>query len=203
MRLNQPSLKRHRSIRPIATPRRRQRLPFWQLAILVLLMCLFYRHSIGHLRSPQAVLVLGGATEREQFAAQFAQEHPNLPIWVSSGSNPEYSEWLFAEAGVAPERLNLDYQAVDTLTNFTTLVDMFKAQGINSLYLITSDYHMRRAEVIGEIVLGSRGIVFKPVAVPSDRAPESIEKVARDAARSMLWVTTGRTGATIARYFQP
>ena len=203
MRLNQPSLKRHRSTRPIATPRRRQRLPFWELAILALLLCLFYRLSLGHLRSPQAVLVLGGATEREQFAAQFAQEHPNLPIWVSSGSNPEYSEWLFAEAGVAPERLNLDYQAVDTLTNFTTLVDRFKAQGITSLYLITSDYHMRRAKVIGEIVLGSRGIVFKPIAVPSDRSPESIEKVARDAARSMLWVTTGRTGATIARYLRP
>jgi uncharacterized SAM-binding protein YcdF (DUF218 family) len=148
------------------------------------------------------MLVLGGATEREQFAAEFAQQHPNLPIWVSSGSNPEYSEWLFAEAGISPERLNLDYQAVDTLTNFTTLVDTFKAQGITSLYVITSDYHMRRANVIGEIVLGSRGIAFKPIAVPSDRAPESFEKVARDAARSMLWVTTGRTGATLARYFQ-
>lgn len=202
MRLNQPLLKRHRPAN-IKSTTRRNGLPFWRLVVLAAFMCLLYSHAVSYLRSPQAVLVLGGATEREQFAAQFAQQHPDLPIWVSSGSNPEYSEWLFAEAGIAPERLNLDYQAVDTLTNFTTLVDTFKAQGITSLYLITSDYHMPRARVIGEIVLGSRGIAFRAIAVPSGRDPESLEKVARDAARSMLWVTTGRTGATLARYFQP
>lgn len=202
MRLNQPLLKPHHSTKPKAIPQRRSRLPFWRLVILALLLSLLYNRGITHLRSPQAVLVLGGATEREHFAVQFAQEHPDLQIWISSGSNREYSEWLFSEAGIDPERLNLDYRAVDTLTNFTTLADEFKARGITSLYLITSDYHMRRAEVIGEIVLGSRGIAFKPIAVPTDRAPESLEKVARDAARSMLWVTTGHTGATLARYFQ-
>lgn len=148
--------------------------------------------------SPQAVLVLGGATEREQFAAEFARQHPALPIWVSSGSNPEYAEWLFAEAGIAADRVHLDYRAVDTVTNFTTLVDEFQRQGINSVYVITSDYHMRRAVVIGEIVLGSRGITLEPIAVPSKRANEPLDKVVRDAARSILWITTGRTGANLA-----
>ncbi|MBD1851101.1 YdcF family protein [Leptolyngbya sp. FACHB-711] len=146
-------------------------------------------------QKPQAVLVLGGATEREEFAAEFAQTHPHLQIWVSSGSNPEYAEWVFSEAGIPADRVHLDYQAVDTVTNFTTLVDMLKAQGITSVYLITSDYHMRRAQVIGEIILGSRGIDFKPIAVPSHEANEPIEKVVRDAARAVLWVTTGNTGA--------
>lgn len=145
-------------------------------------------------QKPQAVLVLGGATEREIFAAQFAQEHPNLPIWVSSGSNPEYAEWVFSEAGIPADRVHLDYQAVDTVTNFTTLVDHLKAEGITSVYLITSDYHMRRAKVIGEIIFGSRGIDFKPIAVPSRQQDEPIEKVVRDAARAVLWVTTGNTG---------
>lgn len=148
---------------------------------------------------PQAVLVLGGATEREVFAADFAKQHPELPIWVSSGSNPEYAEWVFAEAGIDQGRLHLDYRAVDTVTNFTTLVDEFKAQGITSIYLITSDYHMRRATVIGEIVLGSRGISFKPITVPSQYTPEPFNKVVRDAARSLLWVTTGRTGENLAQ----
>lgn len=143
---------------------------------------------------PQAVLVLGGATEREVFAAQFAQNHPSLPIWVSSGSNPEYAEWVFSEAGIPADRVHLDYEAVDTVTNFTTTVDRLKAQGITSVYLITSDYHMRRAQVIGEIILGSRGIDFKPIAVPSHLQDEPIEKVLRDAARAVLWVTTGSTG---------
>ncbi len=151
---------------------------------------------------PQAVLVLGGAPEREHFAADFARQYPNLPIWVSSGTNPEYAEWVFAEAGIAEERLHLDYRAVDTVTNFTTLADQLQAQGVRSVYLITSDYHMRRAVVIGEIVLGSRGIHFQPVPVKSDRSPESPEtlnKVVRDGVRAMLWVATGNTGINLVK----
>jgi len=154
------------------------------------------------LQEPEAVLVLGGSTAREQFAAEFARKHPNLPVWISSGSNPEYAEWVFSEAGIERDRLRLDYRAVDTLTNFTTLVDEFESQGIRSIYLITSDYHMRRAWVIGKIVLGSRGIEFKPVEVPSTQPAETTDKVLRDAARAVLWVTTGHTGATLGRYFR-
>ena len=78
--------------------------------------------------------------------AKFALNYPELPIWVSSGSNPEFAEWVFSEAGIESDRVHLDYRAVDTVTNFTTLVDELKAQGIESVYLITSDDHMRRAQ---------------------------------------------------------
>ncbi len=157
-----------------------------------------YKQIENFLHPPQAVLVLGGSVEREKFAAAFAQAHPDLPVWISSGSNPEYAEWVFQEAGIAPDRLHLDYRAVDTVTNFTTLVDQFKLQGIDNLYLITSDYHMRRASVIGEIVLGSRGIDFETVEVPSRYSPEPLNKAIRDGARAVLWVTTGSTGSSFA-----
>lgn len=170
---------------------------FW-FFLIVLAVCWFSSHEIKkHLQQPQALLVLGGAKEREVFAAQFAREHPQLPIWVSSGTNREYAEWVFSEAGIGSERLHLDYRAVDTVTNFTTLVDELQAQGIESIYLITSDDHMRRAQIIGEIVLGSRGISFLPIAVPSGREPEPVEKVIRDGARAILWLTTGYTGANL------
>lgn len=169
---------------------------------LLLLFGFGYQQVEGLWRQPEAVLVLGGATERERFAAEFAKQHPNLPVWVSSGSNPEYAEWIFTEAGIDPNRVHLDYQAVDTVTNFTTLADYFKTRKIRSVYLITSDYHMRRAQVIGEIVLGSRGIAFQPIAVPSERSPEPITKVVRDAARATLWVVTGETGSNLAAKFK-
>jgi uncharacterized SAM-binding protein YcdF (DUF218 family) len=170
--------------------------------VLLLLFGFGFRQVEGLWQVPQAVLVLGGATEREQFAAEFAKQHPHLPVWISSGSNPEYAEWLFTEAGIEPTRVHLDYQAVDTVTNFTTLADAFKTQNIQSVYLITSDYHMRRAQVIGEIVLGSRGIDFRPVTVPSNKAPESIKKVLRDGVRAVLWVITGETGSRLASRFR-
>src|SRR5919199_1705204 len=107
---------------------------------------------------PDAIFVLGGAAERERFAAKFAQKHPGLPIWVSSGSPEAYARKIFARAGIKKSRVHLDYKALDTVTNFTSLVDVFQAQGIGSVYLITSSDHMRRARVIGEIVFGSRGI---------------------------------------------
>jgi uncharacterized SAM-binding protein YcdF (DUF218 family) len=77
------------------------------------------------------------------------------------------------------------------------LVDDLQARGVKSVYLITSDFHMRRACVIGEIVLGSRGIEFKPVSVPSETSPEPMEKTIRDGARALVWVATGYTGVDV------
>lgn len=149
---------------------------------------------------PEALLVLGGHEERERFAAQLAQKYPELPIWISSGSPQEYAQKIFANAGIDSDRLHFDYRASDTVTNFTTLVDELKAQGIDSVYLITSENHMQRAKIVGEIVLGSRGIGFKPIAVPSDNPPEPIEKCWRDGARSIFWLFTGHTGAILVQY---
>jgi uncharacterized SAM-binding protein YcdF (DUF218 family) len=114
-----------------------------------------------------------------------------------AGAPQEYSEWVFLEAGVELSRLKLDYRAVDTLTNFTTLADDLKQHGIKSVYLITSAYHMRRSRLIGEIVLGSRGIHLQPVEIPSGQSPESLSKTLRDGGRALVWVTTGYTGAEL------
>ncbi len=156
-----------------------------------------YKELKNQFIQPQAVILLGGSTkylEREKFTAQFARSHPHLPIWITGGSPKQFTEQVFKKAGVNPKRLHLDYEAVDTVTNFTTLVDDLESSGIKNVYLVTSDYHMRRARVIGEIVLGSRGISFKPVAIPSQQSPEPIQKSIRDAARAVVWVATGFTG---------
>jgi len=168
-------------------------------AFCALLIGFFYGQWRSYGLSPQAILVLGGALEREKFAAEFAYQHQELPVWISGGSNPEYAEWLFSEAGIDRDRLHLDYDAVDTVTNFTTIVDKLKNHGVKSVYLITSDYHMRRASVIGEIVLGSHGIDLIPVTVPSKQSPEPLEKALFDGARAVLWVTTGSTGSTFSQ----
>jgi uncharacterized SAM-binding protein YcdF (DUF218 family) len=143
---------------------------------------------------PEAIFVLGGHADRERLAAKLAKKHPDLPIWVSSGSPESYVSGIFQKEGINPQRLHLNYQARDTVTNFTTLADELKIQGIDSVYLITSDNHMKRARLVGEIVFGSRGIVIKPIAVPSSDPDESIEKLFRDGARAVLWVFTGKSG---------
>ncbi len=178
--------------------RSRNRISLWMLLLLPFFCWVGYRELLSYFSHPQAMLVLGGGTDREKFAAHFAHQHPNLPIWVSSGSPRDYSSWVFSEAGVDLDRVNLDYRAVDTVTNFTTLVDDLQQRGITSVYLITSDYHMRRARLIGEIVLGSRGIHIRPIPVPSNQDVEPLAKALRDGARAILWVTTGHTGSTLS-----
>lgn len=153
----------------------------------------------GHFIKPDAILVLGGHPEREEFTTHFARQYPHLPIWISSGANSEFINIIFSEAEVDLARIHLDYQAVDTVTNFTTLVDQLKARNIDSVFVITSDNHMRRAQVIGTIVFASRGIHFKAVPVPTGRSPEPVEKILRDGARAILWVFTGRTGSSLGR----
>ena len=168
------------------------------LSLTTLLASLAYIRYQQQFLTPSVALVLGGAPERERFAAQFAKTHPTVEIWVSSGSNPEYAQWVFDEARVPVEQWHLDYRAVDTVTNFTTLVDELETRNVGEIYLITSDYHMRRASVIAQIVLGSRGINFKPIAIPTEQSPERPETMlreVRDGARSILWVVTGKTGS--------
>lgn len=184
---------------PVTKQRRRRRWQLWKLLVpispLLLPIAWFgYREIENTWIEPQVIFVLGGEEERELFAAKFAHTHPNLPVWISGGAPQGYAKRVFKKAGLSVENLHLDYHAIDTVTNFTTLVDRFEAKGITSVYLVTSDDHMQRARAIGEIVFGSRGIKVKPVAFNSDRPSEPIQKTVRDSFRSLLWLTTGYAG---------
>ena len=171
------------------------------LSIIATSLCVGFKPMRNSAQtSPDALLVLGGHEERERYAAKLAQEHPQIPIWISSGSPQEYAQRIFAKSGIKSDRLHFDYRASDTVTNFTTLVDELKAQDIDSVYLITSENHMQRAKIIGDIVFGSKGIEFQPISVPSNNPPEPLEKSLRDGARSIFWLVTGHTGAILVRY---
>ena len=147
---------------------------------------------------PQAHLTLGGGSDRELFTAQFAKDRPDLDIWVSSGIPREPAMDIFRAAGIPDRRVHLDYLAVDTVTNFTSMVDEFKQRNIQHIYLITSDFHLPRSQAIATIVLGSQGITCTPVAVPSrQQKEESSLRIWRDMGRSIMWVITGRTGASL------
>lgn len=148
---------------------------------------------------PKAILVLGGDADRESFTAHFVKHHPDLPIWFSSGLSEVDVLDLFEQEIEAPvsQPLYFDRQAVDTVTNFTTLVNEFERQKIRHLFLITSDYHMNRAKIIASIVLGSRKIVMTPVSVPSVKAAEPQPKIWRDFFRSLFWLYTGWSGENI------
>jgi uncharacterized SAM-binding protein YcdF (DUF218 family) len=123
-------------------------------------------------------------------------------LWLRHALRTDFPQYLdqhrriLKKFGVPEEQLHLDGAATDTVTNFTTLADDFVDDNLQHIYLITSDYHMRRSSVIATVVLGSRGVVVTPVSLASGRdEDESLVKVVRDFGRSLLWVLSGRTGA--------
>lgn len=171
--------------------------------LLVLISFIPVRMAIAYIQSPQpqAILTLGSWIDREIFTAQFATSHPHLEIWVSSGTPPEVSINFFRAYQIPDSRVHLDRRAVDTVTNFTTLMADFKNRKIQHIYLITSDYHITRAKAIATLILGSQGIIFTPITVPSYEPPESWFRILRDICRSLLWIFTGRTGSSLNSHF--
>jgi uncharacterized SAM-binding protein YcdF (DUF218 family) len=138
-------------------------------------------------------LVLGGDVERERVAGELARRD-GLPVLVSGGSNPEYAQWQFGQQGLDQGRVQLDYRATDTLSNFTSVVDELKRAKVRHVLLVTSSDHMNRALLVGRLVAGSRGITLTPVSVPCGELchPEGRRKVWGDGLRAGLWVLTGR-----------
>ncbi|WP_242031971.1 YdcF family protein [Microcoleus sp. FACHB-672] len=154
--------------------------------------------TLNQVPEPQAILALGGAFERIQVSARLWKSQPNLDIWISD-VRPNYEPFkkIFQKVGV-PENQFHYASATDTVTNFTGSVQDFVDRKIWHLYLVTSDYHMTRSRAIATLVLGSRGIVVTPISVPStDIHPESIWRILRDCFRCLLWLVTGRTGASL------
>lgn len=149
----------------------------------------------SHTPSPQAIFVLGGGQERIEFAAELAHQHSQLDVWISSGGTAEQAANIFGNAKVSLSRVKLDNRATDTVTNFTTLVDTFQRERLAHVYLITSDFHMRRARMLAFLVLGSKGIAYEPVSVPTDERAESNWRILRDVLRALFWLATGKTGA--------
>ncbi|MCT7967775.1 YdcF family protein [Laspinema sp. D1] len=148
---------------------------------------------------PQAIVVLEGNPHRMTFAAQFWQQQPQLDIWLSGVGvdNPGYRQ-IFQNAGVPETQLYFEVRSTDTVKNFTDMREELVARGLRHVYLITSDYHIRRSWAIAFFVFGSRGMIITPIAVPSAGfTPESPRRVIRDCLRSILWIFTGYSGADL------
>jgi uncharacterized SAM-binding protein YcdF (DUF218 family) len=188
----------------------RQFLSWFGLSLLIVLLGFIpVRINIAFRQAPtpQAIFVLGGDYNRTKFAGEFWQSRRDLDVWVSDFAYTlDEHQRILKEFGVSDEQLHLDGAATDTVTNFTTLVDDFVDADLQHIYLITSDYHMRRSRAISlrhgfanaTVVLGSRGVVVTPVVVVSSRdEDESLVRVVRDFGRCLLWVLSGRTGASL------
>mmetsp|Transcript_23722 Transcript_23722/g.40088 ORF Transcript_23722/g.40088 Transcript_23722/m.40088 type:complete len:240 (-) Transcript_23722:144-863(-) len=185
-----------------------------------------------------AIFVLGGHRSREHYAARIACIGGNrhLPIFVSSGSywkirdfdplnlsNPFRESFTGVDFKSLRTRLHLDRRAIDTVTNFTSMVRVFKDKGIKHVLVITSKSHIARGYAIAKIIFGGEGIAVTMVkceeeecnnprrssdkrleaAAAAAAAGETYLRLFRDVARAILWRFTGCDGRTVAGWVHP
>ncbi|CAL1173615.1 unnamed protein product [Cladocopium goreaui] len=124
-----------------------------------------------------AILLLGGEPDRDSYAAQLSFEfHPPLEVFASSPSSGAL------ERLSAVDRINklvLSYEALDTVTNFSTMIPRLQEAGVKKVLLVTSSYHMPRARAIAGVMLGASGIDFEAREVESTKPPEPRWKIWR------------------------
>lgn len=107
------------------------------------------------------LIILGGSRLRELQCGKLVQDLPpsaGKPILVVLSSGAATARELADVSGVPLERVCLDGRAVDTVSNFTSLVHDLAGMGCREVAVATSAAHMRRASAVATVVLGSYGI---------------------------------------------
>tara|TARA_Y100001968_G_C19356834_1_gene717646 strand:- start:590 stop:1165 length:576 start_codon:yes stop_codon:yes gene_type:complete len=152
-----------------------------------------YIKAANNKKSPELILVLGGDISREKEGIRISKEL-RIPLLISGGSNPEYAEWLIKKEGLDRKNVKLDYRAKDTFSNFTSIIDDLINDEVSHLLMITSEEHFHRANLIGKIIIGSRGIKLTSLSLDClvECKKESNRKKLLDSIRAISWISTGR-----------
>jgi len=108
------------------------------------------------------ILCLGGNTSRLYAAIDLFKKHPNSKIVVSSEGNPDLVVSLLDRAGVPRNQFILDFQAWDTVTNFTKTKKLVLSYKPRALCIVTDKFHMRRSMAIAQAVYWLNDIQLVP-----------------------------------------
>lgn len=126
-----------------------------------LLSTLAVRRRSSRDEGATVLLILGGSRLRELQCGKMVQDLPSTarkPSVVVLSSGAATAQELAAAAGVPLARVCLDGRAVDTVTNFTSIVHDLASMGCQEVAVATSSAHMRRASAVATVVLGSYGM---------------------------------------------
>eukprot|EP00884_Botryococcus_braunii_P006603 jgi/Botrbrau1/15944/Bobra.0260s0005.1 len=174
-----------------------------------------------------AILLLGGDAEREFLTAELAAGNfrelpeisaglsdpvvevlvnPRIPIFISSGHGNVGQ--VFISAGVDAKRIHLDTRATDTVTNYTTLVPPLIAAGYRHVAVVTSDYHVQRADLIARHIFRALRMQYTMCSLPSTNKfgqdfGETKLRMWRDLIRTWLWLYCGLDVSFLGRIIHP
>ena len=118
-----------------------------------------------------------------------------VPVYASSPATDVPAACRAAGGGAAAsERIAVDTQAVDTVSNFTTLAPVLYGTLVEHVLVLTSGWHAERAAHVATVVLRDAcGMAFTVVGLPCSAGvpSENLLKCLRDELRAHLWLMIG------------
>jgi uncharacterized SAM-binding protein YcdF (DUF218 family) len=130
------------------------------------------------------ILQLGGNVARLDTGIKVLQEHPDATMIISSELPADVCIRKLREAKIPKERFIFDYQAWDTVTNFTVTCPMIRDMGIEELYVVSDLFHIPRVEAICESIYLGRNIKKYYISHGTDNHKEVIWY---DLCRALFW----------------
>jgi len=138
----------------------------------------------------ETILHLGGSLQRLTKTIELAKEKPTSLVVVSSEGDPREVMRTLLDGGIERYRIVLDYQAWDTVTNFTKTETLIKNVGTKTLYVVTNYFHMARSMGIAHVIYFLSDV--KLVASPSSAGgSEPWDLLLGDWLRALVWKLFG------------
>lgn len=138
------------------------------------------------------ILHLGGNSRRIERTATEAKWNPGALVLISSeGDKPQILDYL-GTRGIHADRILIDDTAYDTVGNITDTFSIVKREGAKRVFIVTDDWHMRRAMAIAMVAYAFRGIT--PIACPyhSGVFAKDPGNVPWDVFRTLKWRIDGK-----------
>lgn len=134
------------------------------------------------------ILQLGGNINRMDTGLQLLQDIPDAIMIISSELPADECLSRLKEARISKERFIFDYQAWDTVTNFTMTYSKICEMDAEELYIVSDLFHIPRVQAICESVYLGRNILKYYVSHGTD---DHKEVIWYDLCRALLWKFTG------------
>jgi vancomycin permeability regulator SanA len=139
------------------------------------------------------IIHLGGSVHRLNKAIETYRQNPGAFIIISSEGGTQQCLDKLNAAGIPSTDYIFDFNAWDTVTNFTATYDYIRKRGTKTLFVVTDKFHMPRAMAIAKIVYLFTGV--KLIACESLEGDlnrtESKVKVNEAIIRTTLWKFLG------------
>ena len=135
------------------------------------------------------IIHLGGNVQRLNKAIETYHQNPGAFIIISSEDGTQQCVDKLNAAGIPRTDYIFDFNAWDTVTNFTATFDYIRKRGTKTLFVVTDKFHMPRAMAIAKIVYLFTGIKLVPrESLEGDLSrTESKAKVQEAVIRTTLW----------------